>query len=69
MKSPVEEALAGLTRARTIDIWFGESRTPERYIGHLMFSNDNYLIVNGEDGRKVFLRHALVTRIVETPLG
>ena len=57
-----------LTRASRIEIYVGSATDPEGFIGHMLFSNETHLIINCEDGAKVFLLRTVVTRIIERPL-
>jgi hypothetical protein len=68
-KDAIEEAIGSLTRTRHISVYVGGSLFPDNYIGHAVWGNTTHLVVNCEDGRKVFYLRTTVTKLEENPLG
>lgn len=67
-QAALERAIGTLTRVRKISVYLGDNTDPEEYTGHMLFSNDTHIIINCEDGTKVFLLRTFVTRLEERPI-
>jgi hypothetical protein len=68
-ENALDKAVGVLTRARRLDVYIDGSPTPERYIGHALFTNETHLIINLENGSRIFILRTSVSRLVESDLG